>query len=151
MILCLIYIKIISDSNNTFYKSPKKQIIQGRSVKLMFTRGHISLEVAFKGQNRSLGLYKCNYSLIVKRELGTSAGQKQGARPDKARWRAGFFPRALHLPPVAQTMKSPVCQDKNFDFILLAIGSHWKFLGRQWHFQSDFRRRMLADMKKRRD
>ena len=43
-------------------------------VKLIFTGGHISLEVAFKGPNIILGVYKCNYSLTVKRELGSAAG-----------------------------------------------------------------------------
>ena len=42
-------------------------------VKLMFTGGHISLAVVFKGPNVILGLYKCNYSLTVKQELGTAA------------------------------------------------------------------------------
>ena len=37
-----------------------------QGVKLIFTRGHISLTVAFKRPNVILGLYKCNYSLIVK-------------------------------------------------------------------------------------
>ena len=40
-----------------------------RGVKLIFTRGHISLVVAFKGLNIILGLYKRNYSLTVNREL----------------------------------------------------------------------------------
>ena len=44
-----------------------------RGVKLIFTGGHISLAVAFKGPNVTLGLYKCNYSLTVKRELSTAA------------------------------------------------------------------------------
>ena len=35
----------------------------------MFTGGHSSLEVAFKGPNVTLGLYKCNYSLTVQGEL----------------------------------------------------------------------------------
>ena len=43
-------------------------------VKLIFARGYISLVVAFKGLNVILGLYKCNYSLTVKRELGAAAG-----------------------------------------------------------------------------
>ena len=34
--------------------------------------GHISLAVAFKGPNVILGLYKCNYSLTVKWELGAA-------------------------------------------------------------------------------
>ena len=37
-----------------------------------FHQGHVSLEVAFKGPNVILGLYKCNYSLIVKWELGAA-------------------------------------------------------------------------------
>ena len=36
-----------------------------RGVKLIFTGGHISFMVAFKGLNVVLGLYKCNYSLTV--------------------------------------------------------------------------------------
>ena len=43
----------------------------GVGVKLIFTRGHISLEVAFKGPNVILGLY--NYSLTVKWEVGATA------------------------------------------------------------------------------
>ena len=39
--------------------------IQAKGVKLYFTGGHISLAVAFKGLNVILGLYKCNYSLIL--------------------------------------------------------------------------------------
>ena len=38
-----------------------------------FHRGHTSLMVAFKGPNVILGLYKCDYSLTVKRELGSAA------------------------------------------------------------------------------
>ena len=37
-----------------------------KGVKLIFTGGHISLVVAFKGPNVILGLYKCNYSFTVK-------------------------------------------------------------------------------------
>ena len=36
--------------------------------------GNISLEVAFKGSNVILGLYKCNYSLIRGKELSAGAG-----------------------------------------------------------------------------
>ena len=36
--------------------------------------GHISLTVAFKGPSVIVGLFKCNYSSTVKRELGTAAG-----------------------------------------------------------------------------
>ena len=53
----------------------QKLALQGhmtRGVKLIFTRGHISLTVAFKGPNVILGLYKCNYSLTVKQELSTA-------------------------------------------------------------------------------
>ena len=66
--------------------------IQGRGVKLIFTRGHISLAVAFKGPNVILGLYKCNYSLTRGKELGLPLGRnkvlghiKQGGGPDLAR------------------------------------------------------------------
>ena len=45
-----------------------------RGVKLIFTGGLISLEVAFKGPNVILGLYKCNYSSTVKRGLSAAAG-----------------------------------------------------------------------------
>ena len=45
-----------------------------RDVKLIFTRGHISLTVAFKGSSVILGLYKCNYSLTRSKELGAVAG-----------------------------------------------------------------------------
>ena len=38
----------------------------GRGVKLVFTGGHISLVVAFKGPTVILGLSKYNYSLTVK-------------------------------------------------------------------------------------
>ena len=48
--------------------------LQGRSVTFIFTRDHISLAVAFKGPNVILGLYKCNYSVTVKQELGAAAG-----------------------------------------------------------------------------
>ena len=44
-----------------------------RGVKLIFTGGHISFVVAFRGLNVILGLYKCTYSLAVKRELGAAA------------------------------------------------------------------------------
>ena len=44
-----------------------------RGVKLIFIGGHISLMVAFKGSSVILGLYDCNYSLTVKRELGAAA------------------------------------------------------------------------------
>ena len=45
-----------------------------KGVKLIFTGGHISLTVAFKGLNVILGLYKCNYSLTVKWEVGAATG-----------------------------------------------------------------------------
>ena len=48
-------------------------IIYSRGVKLILTGGHISLVVAFKGPKVTLGLYKCNYSLTVKQELGAAA------------------------------------------------------------------------------
>ena len=57
-----------------------------------------------RGLNVILELYKCNYSLTRGRELGAAAGQKQGAGLDKTRWRAGFGPRALCLPPVVYSL-----------------------------------------------
>ena len=45
-----------------------------RGVKLIFTGGHMSLGVAFKGPNIILGLYKRNYSLTGKWELSAAAG-----------------------------------------------------------------------------
>ena len=42
-------------------------------VKLIFTGGHISLMVAFKGPNVILGLYKYNYPLTSGKDLGTAA------------------------------------------------------------------------------
>ena len=65
----------------------------------MFTGGHISLPVAFKVPNVILGLCKCN-CLTRGKEFGAAAGEKQGAGPDKTRWRAGFSLWALCLPPV---------------------------------------------------
>ena len=41
-------------------------------AKLIFTRGHISLVVAFKGPNIILGLYKYNYPLTRDKELGAA-------------------------------------------------------------------------------
>ena len=42
-----------------------------KCVKLIFTGGHHSLAVAFKGPNVTLGLYKCNYFLTRGKELGS--------------------------------------------------------------------------------
>ena len=53
-------------TTTTKFSGRKKAILQGRSVKLIFTGGRISLTVAFKGPNVILGLYKCNCSLTVK-------------------------------------------------------------------------------------
>ena len=75
-------------------------LLYSRGVKLIFTGGHISLAVAFKGPNVILGLYTCNYSLTRGKELIAAAGEKQGAGQDKTRWRARFGPWALCLPPV---------------------------------------------------
>ena len=47
--------------------------VYGRVVKLIFTGGHISLMVAFKGPNVILGLYKCNFFLTRGKELGAAA------------------------------------------------------------------------------
>ena len=46
----------------------------GQGVKLIFTGGHITLVVAFKGPNVILGLYKWNYSLTRDKELGAATG-----------------------------------------------------------------------------
>ena len=43
-------------------------------VKLIFTRGHISFTIAFRGLDVILGLYTCNYSLTRGKELGAAAG-----------------------------------------------------------------------------
>ena len=72
-----------------------QNILYSRGIKLTFTGGHISLVVAFKGLNVISGLYKYKYFLTRGKELHAAAGYKQGARPDKTRWRAGFG-----LPPV---------------------------------------------------
>ena len=45
-----------------------------KGLKLIFTRGYISLAVAFKGPNINLGLYMCNFSLTRGKELSTAAG-----------------------------------------------------------------------------
>ena len=45
-----------------------------RVVTLIFTRGRISLSVAFKGPNVIVGLCTCNYSSTVKQELSAAAG-----------------------------------------------------------------------------
>ena len=39
-----------------------------------FSPGTTSASVAFKWLNVTLGLYRCNYSLTIKRELGAAAG-----------------------------------------------------------------------------
>ena len=56
-----------------------------RGVKLIFTQGHISLVVAFKGPNVIWGLYKCNYSLTRGKELSAAARWRQGAGRIKQR------------------------------------------------------------------
>ena len=58
-------------TQNHLLWDPLKHV--GRGIKLIFTGGHISLVIAFKGLNGILGLYKFNYSLTVKQELGTAA------------------------------------------------------------------------------
>ena len=58
-------------------KTPSNQDVKQRSVELIFTRCHISLEVAFKGLNVILGLYKCNYSLTRGKELSTATGRNK--------------------------------------------------------------------------
>ena len=67
-----------------------------RGVKLIFTRGHISLVVAFKGPSVTLGLCKCNCSLTRGKELGAAARWKQGAR----RRKHGGGPDSAHGPCV---------------------------------------------------
>lgn len=37
---------------------------------------------------------------------------------------------------------------KIWTFIQLAMRSHWKLLSRKWHFQSAFRKRMMAAMER---
>ena len=71
-----------------------------------FSLGAHSLAVAFKGPNVILGLYKYNFYLTRGKELGTAAGQKQGAWPNKTRWRAGFSLWTLCLPPVPHVIIS---------------------------------------------
>ena len=48
-------------------------VIPCKGIKFIFTGGHISLTVAFKGPNVILGLYKY-YSLPRGKELGAAAG-----------------------------------------------------------------------------
>ena len=50
------------------------ELIIYQGIKLMFTGGHISLVVAFKGPSVILGLCKCNYSLTRGKELGAAGG-----------------------------------------------------------------------------
>ena len=54
--------------------SYREKLFRYRGVKLIFTGGHISLEVDYKGLNVILGLYICNYSLTRDKELGAAAG-----------------------------------------------------------------------------
>ena len=56
------------------YHHTKTIDTQRRGVKLIFTGGHINLEVAFTGPNAILGLYKCDYSLTRRKEVDTAAG-----------------------------------------------------------------------------
>ena len=53
-------------------RTPRSSFLIG-GVKLMFTGGPISLEVALKGPNVILGLYTCNCSLTGGKELGAAA------------------------------------------------------------------------------
>ena len=94
-----------------------------RGVKLIFSGGHISLVVAFKGPNVILGLYKCNYSLTRGKDLSAATRSKQGAQPDKARCRARFGPRALCLPPVLYDVSRLVDKGhKSLDVVDMARG-----------------------------
>ena len=45
-----------------------------QGVKLIFTGGHISLEVSSEGPNVTLGLNTCNSSLTRGKELGAASG-----------------------------------------------------------------------------
>ena len=49
-------------------------IVLCQGCQTSFTRGHISLAVAFKGPSVTLGLYKRNYSLTRGKGLGTASG-----------------------------------------------------------------------------
>ena len=72
--------KIVFSTNGTettghqLAKNESRCMLYTRGVKLIFTGNHISLMVTFKGLNAILGLYKCNYSLTVKQELGAATG-----------------------------------------------------------------------------
>ena len=44
----------------------------GQGVNLIFTGGHISITVAFKGPNVIFGLCKCKYPLTRGKELGAA-------------------------------------------------------------------------------
>ena len=61
---CL-YGQLIFDKRST-------SIQYSRGAKPIFTRGHVSLVVAFKGLNVILGPYKCNYFLTRGKELSTA-------------------------------------------------------------------------------
>ena len=53
--------------------NPPVPVLLDQGVRLIFTGGHISLAVAFKGPNVILGLYECNCSLTRGKELGAAA------------------------------------------------------------------------------
>ena len=93
------------------WRAWEQDSIYTRGGKLIFTRGHNSLAVAFKRPNVMLGMHKCNYSLTVQRELIAATGLKQGAGRD-IRWRVKFGLWALHLPPVIYMKANPVLQGK---------------------------------------
>ena len=70
-------VEILIHANTLLELCPKvlnwiDNIVYTRGVKLIFTRGHISLTVTFKGPNVILGLYKCNYSLTWGKEFGAT-------------------------------------------------------------------------------
>ena len=89
-------------------KSPIcEQSPQIRGVKLIFTGGHISLVVAFKGPCVILGLYKCNYSFLSQGQGVWRCGRVETrCGPNKTRWKDGFGPQALCLLPVLQILES---------------------------------------------
>ena len=67
-----IFLRVYLNQTDRACWEARSQILYNRGVKLIFTGGHISLTVAFKGPNVILGLYKCNYSSSRGKELGTA-------------------------------------------------------------------------------
>ena len=82
-------------------------IFYNRGVKLIFTGGHISLTIAFKGLNVILGLY--NYSLTRGKELHI--------RPFEGNWEA-------HGAPGENEYDTPVLQGQ--------AGKQWLISSKYW-------------------